>query len=550
MPAWDYSQPPATVNGTTPFRLNPTGSPEGGPCFQAGEILDNRISQAQFIAPTAGVLTIGYRVSSEQGYDFLTAKAQFSTTNLFQISGETEWATATVHLAAGEALDVMYTKDGSASNGGDTGWITLAFVSDALTIQGRAALRLTMQGAISGAATPRILQGQAALCLTMTGWLKQRKTIKARAALRLMAKHGMAQPPSGLGMKMTILTDPYRPDVIRDQYLMVWFNGNPNQCKIALQIDDGAEFQPAFTWQNPSVTYPAVIKIDGAEIPGDGQSHLIKVSVWQAIGQSTSARATLSDYAKTPTTRPATQPSWCGVTAIRQGETLYSSPHVISGHISDLTRIEWRHTGAVKIMAKVPVANEKSAGFHDSIISVGYADYDETEFFAEGIGSNIGWRGGDFHDVLFGVAAIHGGQFGPITWASAPVRIKEILNRPADPPQTPDEIAGTIRILDIDGLKDDIIRALFATNGWVYPAYWEASPHRDTAKMAVDRLLLRIKDIIRKGGSVTLDDLGRFEARWNPARTVRSMTFVASAGFIAGTRAGTLLTDQQAKASP
>lgn len=396
------------------------------------------------------------------------------------------------------------------------------------------------------------IQGIASLELDARGIVRSKKSLKAKATLQLIARQGTAQIPTGLGMKMTILTDPYRPDVIRDQYLMVWFNGNPNQCKIALQIDDGAEFQPAFTWQNPGTTSSAILKIDGAEIPGDGQSHLIKVSVWQAIGQSTSARATLSDYAKTPTVRPATQPSWCGVTAIRQGETLYSTDgyHSIIGHIGDLTRVEWRHTGAVRIMAKVPVANEKTTGFHDSIISVGYADYDETQFFAEGIGSNIGWRGGDFHNVLFGVAAIHGGQFGPITWANTPVKIKEVYQSPSITPNSPDDIAGTAIAKAYSTFREEVVMALFAANGWTYPNYWEASPRRDTARMAVDQLLLRIKDIIRKGGSVTLDDLGRFEARWNPARTVRSVAFVASAGFIAGTRAGTLLTDQQAKASP
>ena len=396
------------------------------------------------------------------------------------------------------------------------------------------------------------IQGQASLALNVKGIVRIKKPLKAKATLQLIARQGTAQIPTGLGMKMTILTDPYRPDVIRDQYLMVWFNGNPNQCKIALQIDDGAEFQPAFTWQNPGTTSSAILKIDGAEIPGDGQSHLIKVSVWQAIGQSTSARATLSDYAKTPTVRPATQPSWCGVTAIRQGETLYSTDgyHSIIGHIGDLTRVEWRHTGAVKIMAKVPVANEKTTGFHDSIISVGYADYDETQFFAEGIGSNIGWRGGDFHNVLFGVAAIHGGQFGPITWANTPVKIKEVYQNPSIAPNSPDDIAGTAIAKAYSTFREEVAMALFAANGWAYPNYWEASPRRDTARMAVDQLLLRIKDIIRKGGSVTLDDLGRFEARWNPARTVRSVAFVASAGFITGTRAGILLTDQQAKASP
>ena len=58
----------------------------------------------------------------------------------------------------------------------------------------------------------------------------------------------------------------------------------------------------------------------------------------------------------------------------------------------------------------------------------------------------------------------------------------------------------------------------------------------------------QIKDLIRRGGRVILDDLGRFEARWNETRTVRSVGFAPSPGFIAGTRAGYPLTDAQAKA--
>ena len=103
MPAWDYSQPPATtLVNAVPFRLNPTGSPDGGPCFQAGAIPHNGTSQARLFAPSAGVFTVGYRVSSEGGYDFLTAKAQFSPNNLFRVSGAVGWATATVHVVAGE----------------------------------------------------------------------------------------------------------------------------------------------------------------------------------------------------------------------------------------------------------------------------------------------------------------------------------------------------------------------------------------------------------------------------------------------------------------
>lgn len=417
-------------------------------------------------------------------------------------------------------------------------------------------LHMTASAALSSVKVFTPVQAQARLRLIAHGLLRSVKPLQAKAKLRLIARQGTVQPPSGLGMQMKIVTDPYRPEVILDQSLRVWFNGQPSQCRIALKIDDSAEFQPAFLWQNPGVTQPAILKIDNAAIAGDGQNHLIKVSVWQAVGNRTSARATLSDYAKTPTVRPATQPEWCGATPIRQGETLYSTDgyHSVMGHISDLTRIDWRHTGAVQIMAKVPVANEKTAGFHQSIVTLGYADHDETTFVAEAVGLLIGWRNGLLHEVLFGVASIHHGQFGPVTWANAPVHIREILHRPAGPPPTPDEQAGTARILDGAGLKNDIGQAIFAENGWTYPGYPGSSAadtkRRNIVNTSIDKTLRKIKDLIRRGGRVTLDDLGRFEARWNETRTVRSVAFVPSPGFIAGTRAGYPLTDAQAKALP
>ena len=194
-------------------------------------------------------------------------------------------------------------------------------------MRARAHLHMTASAALSSVKVFTPVQAQARLRLIAHGLLRSVKPMQARAKLRLIARQGAAQPPSGLGMQMKIVTDPYRPEVILDQSLRVWFNGQPSQCRIALKMDDSAEFQPAFLWQNPGVTQPAILKIDSAAIAGDGQNHLIKVSVWQAVGNRTSARATLSDYAKTPTVRPATQPAWCGATPIRQGETLYSAPY-------------------------------------------------------------------------------------------------------------------------------------------------------------------------------------------------------------------------------
>lgn len=400
------------------------------------------------------------------------------------------------------------------------------------------------------------MQGQASLTLDARGTIRSKKSLKAKAALRLIARQGTAQTPSGLGAKMTIITDPFRPDMIRDQYLRVWFNGHPQHCRIALQIDDGVEFQPAFTWQNPGVTRQAILKIDEAEIPGDGQTHQIMISVWQAVGNRTSARATLRLFDRTPNPRPTLQPAWCGVTAIRRGESIRTVlpgyGNVITGHISDLTRVDWRHTGAVQIMAKIPVRNSKTGVWSHSILTLGYADYHETCFYVENLGSRLGWTNGILLDVLLGVAAIQHGKFGPIHWANAPVKIREVYPRPLTAPNSPDDIAGTTINEIYSTFRAEVVMALFAANGWTYPNNWDNSTpeakRRTIAIAAIDQLLLRIKEITRKGGSVTLNDLGRFEARWNEARTVRSVAFAPSPGFREGVRAGSILTDAQAQA--
>ena len=78
---------------------------------------------------------------------------------------------------------------------------------------------------------------------------------------------------------------------------------------------------------------------------------------------------------------------------------------------------------------------------------------------------------------------------------------------------------------------------------------------------AIDQSVLKIKDVVSKGGSVELQDFGVIEAKWtkerlarNPATgapvvvpAYRSLGFSPSIGFKTGTRNGTILTDLQAK---
>lgn len=124
-------------------------------------------------------------------------------------------------------------------------------------------------------------------------------------------------------------------------------------------------------------------------------------------------------------------------------------------------------------------------------------------------------------------------------------------------PPTPDEIAGTARDVIYATLKAEVFADVLTALGSL-PAEGQA-----ICNSAVDNILLKIKDVVAKGGSVDLADFGIFEAKWTKERlgrnpstgepvvtpAYRSLGFSPSTGFKAGVKAGTILTDAQAKAA-
>ncbi len=354
------------------------------------------------------------------------------------------------------------------------------------------------------------------------------KKMSAKPSLKLSMATGAPQPPETVGAQMRLVYDPNDADIILDQYLIVWFSGNPSVVRVALKIDDGEEFIPALTWQNPGTTNPAVVRIDAAAIPGDGLTHRITAFVWQQVGSVTSSRKSVSVYAKTPAPRTVDQPAWCSATLIRQSVT----------ELGDLTRVEWRHSGAVKLFAKFNVLNAKKTAFIESVATLGYADYDEDTFYAENVGLKLTVSP---DNVRFGVAAIDRGTFGPIRWAANTVSIKKWseYKAPDTNPDTPTAQEWTEYDLIL------FLRNYFnGTMGASIPANLQS-----ILTQFVYQLKRTLKDVIRKGGSVTLDDCGTFEARWNAENTLRSVAFVPSIGFKVGTREGLIMTDEEAKAA-
>ena len=126
--------------------------------------------------------------------------------------------------------------------------------------------------------------------------------------------------------------------------------------------------------------------------------------------------------------------------------------------------------------------------------------------------------------------------------------------KPVDPP-TPDETAGTAVDVNYATLKANVFADVLTALGTL-PTEGQA-----IVFSAIDKMVLKMKDVVRLGGSVDLQDFGIMAAKWTNERLARnpstgapivvpayrSIGFTPSVGFKAGTRAGTILTDAQAK---
>lgn len=138
-------------------------------------------------------------------------------------------------------------------------------------------------------------------------------------------------------------------------------------------------------------------------------------------------------------------------------------------------------------------------------------------------------------------------------FAASPINITSKV-KPVEPP-TPDESAGTARDVDYATLKAETFSSVLAALGTL-PAEGQA-----IVNSAIDRLLIKIKDVIAKGGSVALADFGVLNAKWTKERLgrnpsngdpivippYRNLGFTPSVGFKTGVKNGVVMTDLQAK---
>ncbi len=100
---------------------------DGDAAAQSGTITHNQQSILQTAIGSGhgpGTLTFWWKVSSEEGFDFLKFYLNNLPIPLAGISGETGWQQQTIRLpAGGHSLKWIYSKDGSVSDGQDAGWV-------------------------------------------------------------------------------------------------------------------------------------------------------------------------------------------------------------------------------------------------------------------------------------------------------------------------------------------------------------------------------------------------------------------------------------------
>ena len=134
----------APYNGTLAAALNATNlvwtaSPTNAPWFaeisithdgvaaaQSGHITDNQQSILQTTVTGPGPITFWWKVSSEQGYDFLNffVDSTNQPTVSVRISGEVDWQQLSFNIPSGaHNLFWIYSKDFSVSAGQDAGWL-------------------------------------------------------------------------------------------------------------------------------------------------------------------------------------------------------------------------------------------------------------------------------------------------------------------------------------------------------------------------------------------------------------------------------------------
>lgn len=299
------------------------------------------------------------------------------------------------------------------------------------------------------------------------------------------------------------------------------------QAKLRIQasVDDGEAYS-ACTFEVLS-NYPPMIRILGVTIPRDGYSHPVVFRMWHEDAVQGDSPIIPCDpvVAVFDMVSPAA-PATVTATVLRDR----------NGIVPDKVQVAWTFNPDENADVAIFLLDDQGKRR-----TVGTAADNESSLIVENC-SRFGVQDGQSHAFRFGVQAVNRSTGSAIVYAN-PVNLTTTDSSVVA--QTPDDIAGTAQYLTHAQYMD-----------WLVAQF----PSVDAATVAAvfAHAVTKIKDVVAKGGSVTLSDFGVFKALWTPERTayrngqyvtvppVRNADFTLSLGFQKGTKLGQVMSDTEA----
>ena len=289
--------------------------------------------------------------------------------------------------------------------------------------------------------------------------------------------------------------------------------------KIEATVDGISDGQKTFTTLS---NYPPQIRIDGVNIPRDGLSHPVVFSFWHSNGAEQSDIAYSTTLVASFDLAPPADPTGVSVTVLRDRV----------GDVPDQVRVNWTSDEDVYIVCLDNEGKKRN---------VAVMSETESSVILESM-TKYGTSDGQQHEYRFGVQAYNRSTTSNVVYAT-PVMLTADDTDVVQP--TPDDIAGTAEYM-----------TSAAFSAWLAEQYPAIDPATVSAIWAA--ALVKIKDVIAKGGSVSLPDFGLFKAKWSTEKTVfrngqyiviapqRSPGFDFSDGFTDGVKLGRVMTDTEA----
>lgn len=292
------------------------------------------------------------------------------------------------------------------------------------------------------------------------------------------------------------------------------------KLKIQASVDGDVYTDCTFTVLS---NYPPMIRINDITIPRDAYSHPVTFKMWHEDAVNGDSEIVVTDPV-VAVFDEAPPPAPTGVVA-----TLLRNR---SGNVPDLVKVEWVSAYDVSIVLLDDTGKKRTVG------TGAEADF---ELLIEN-SSKYGTQDGESHVFRFGVQSTNRSTSSAIVYADP---LDLTTTDSAVVVQTPDDIAGTAQYWTSSDF-----------NAWLIDQF--STIDSSTVAAIFTNALSKIKDVVAKGGSVTLSDVGVFKATWTAEKTVyrngqyvtvpavRNADVSLSAGFQKGTKLGQVMSDTEA----